>query len=43
MAKAKGGQNTVQQVEALVRPVIEGMGRKGRAGLVPAGADRSRR
>ena len=26
MAKAKGGQNTVQQVEALVRPVIEGMG-----------------
>ena len=27
MAKAKGGQNTVQQVEALVRPVIEGRNR----------------
>ncbi len=26
MAKAKSGQNTVQQVEQLVRPVIEGMG-----------------
>ena len=26
MAKAKSGQNTVQQVEALVRPIIEEMG-----------------
>ena len=26
MAKAKGGQNTVQQVENLVRPIIEQMG-----------------
>ena len=26
MAKAKGGPNTVQVVEALVRPVVEGMG-----------------